>query len=124
MDLASGRIVEVIVTTGGVLGVGSTMIAVPTSVFHYDHAAKVLHLDRTKESLKSVPPFDVAQWDTHFQATNVVETYRAYGVTPYFGANARPAANDAWSQQPQLKKVEPQINTDEMDRTFTHLRGE
>lgn len=86
VDVASGRIVEVIVSTGGVLGVGSTLIAVPPAAFHYDHKAKVLHLDRSKESLKTVPVFDAAQWDTHVQSSNVVEVYRAYGVAPYFGA--------------------------------------
>lgn len=84
IDVASGRIVEVIVSTGGLLGVGSTLLAVPPSAFHYDHQAKVLHLDRSKESLKGLQPFDVSQWDTHFQSSNVVEVYRAYGVTPYF----------------------------------------
>lgn len=84
IDVASGRIVEVIVSTGGVLGVGSTLLAVPPSAFHYDHEAKVLHLDRSRESIKGLPPFDVSQWDTHFQSSNVVEVYRSYGVTPYF----------------------------------------
>ncbi|MEN9675203.1 MAG: hypothetical protein RIS76_1099 [Verrucomicrobiota bacterium] len=84
IDVASGRIVEVIVSTGGLLGVGSTLLAVPPAAFHYDHQAKVLHLDRSKESLKGLQPFDVSQWDTHFQSSNVVEVYRAYGVTPYF----------------------------------------
>jgi len=84
IDVASGRIVEVIVSIGGLLGVGSTLLAVPPAAFHYDHQAKVLHLDRSKESLKGLQPFDVSQWDTHFQSSNVVEVYRAYGVTPYF----------------------------------------
>jgi hyperosmotically inducible periplasmic protein len=99
LDLDSGRIVGVIVSTGGVLGVGTSLFAVPPSAFHYDHAAKVLHLDRTKESLKSLPPFDVAQWDTHFQATNVVEVYREYGVQPYFDANAVAADNTALNRR-------------------------
>lgn len=99
LDMDSGRIVGVIVSTGGVLGVGTSLFAVPPSAFHYDHAAKVLHLDRTKESLKSLPPFDVAQWDTHFQATNVVEVYREYGVKPYFDPNAIAADNTALNRR-------------------------
>lgn len=93
LDVASGHIVEVIVSTGGVLGVGATLIGVPPAAFHYDHTTRVLHLDRTKESLKSLPEFDLTQWEANFQPANVVEVYREYGVTPYFDADAVAADN-------------------------------
>ena len=87
LDVESGRIVQVILSTGGVLGVGSTLTAVPPGAFHYDAARKVLHLDITKEKLKAAPGFDVTKWDEVTQSNRVTEVYGYYGERPYFAAD-------------------------------------
>ena len=63
MSFSSGRVVAVMVSVGGLLGVGDTIVAVPPSEFHHDANSKVVHLNRTKDELKNAPKLDVAQWD-------------------------------------------------------------
>ncbi len=58
VDVESGRIVQVILSTGGFIGIGDTLTAVPPGALHHDVAQKVLHLDADKEKLKSAPKFE------------------------------------------------------------------
>lgn len=83
MSFSSGRVVALVVSVGGVLGVGDTLIAVPPSEFSQDAQNKVLHLNRTKDELKNAPKLDVAKWDEFQQPSNIAEVYRYYGVRPY-----------------------------------------
>jgi hypothetical protein len=74
----------VIVATGGVMGLGSTLTAVPPSAFHHDVAQKVLHLDASKEKLAAAPKFDAANWDENTQSNRLTQSYGYYGQQPYF----------------------------------------
>jgi len=93
VDLESGRIVQVIISSGGFLGLGDELSAVPPSVFHYDKAQKVLHLDTTKESLAKAPHFKSNQWPDFNDTNYVGDVYRAYGTEPYFSSRAGDADN-------------------------------
>lgn len=62
-DLSGGRLVAVVVSSGGVLGVGDRHIAIDPAAFHYDEAEKVLHLEATKDALQNAPQYDVARWE-------------------------------------------------------------
>jgi hyperosmotically inducible periplasmic protein len=87
LDVESGRIVQVIISTGGFLGMGSTLAAVPPAAFQYDVAQKVLHLDASKEKLAGAPKFDASNWDEDTQSNRVTEVYGYYGQQPYFVAD-------------------------------------
>jgi hyperosmotically inducible protein len=87
LDLESGRIVQVIISTGGFLGMGSTLAAVPPAAFQYEVAQKVLHLDASKEKLAGAPKFDASNWDQDTQSNRVTEVYGYYGQQPYFVAD-------------------------------------
>ncbi len=52
VDVESGRIVQVILGTGGFIGIGDTLTALPPGVLRYDAANKILHLNTDKEILK------------------------------------------------------------------------
>ncbi len=45
VDLKSGRIVEVIVSAGGFMGMGSSLTAVPPQALHHDTELKTLQLN-------------------------------------------------------------------------------
>ncbi len=62
LDLRAGRVVAVVVASGGVLGVGATQRTVPPAAFHYDEGKNVLHVDITKESFELNPTFDPSRW--------------------------------------------------------------
>jgi hyperosmotically inducible protein len=87
LDVESGRIVQVIISTGGFMGMGSTLAAVPPAAFQYDVAQKVLHLDASKEKLAGAPKFDASNWDENTQSNRVTEVYGYYGQQPYFVAD-------------------------------------
>jgi sporulation protein YlmC with PRC-barrel domain len=84
VDLESGRIVQVIISTGGFLGVGDRLTAVPPGALHHDVANKVLHLDANKEKLKSAPEFKTAKWAECCDMEHLSSVYTYYGQEPAF----------------------------------------
>jgi len=88
VDLENGRIVHVIVSSGGFLGIGDALSAVPPSTFHYDTAQRILHLDTTKEALAAAPHFKSNEWPSLDDPGYAGEVYSAYHVEPYFNPKA------------------------------------
>ena len=84
VDVESGRIVNVILSTGGFAGLGDTLHAVPPGALHHDVANKVVHLDADKAKLTSAPKFEMSRWDECCASNSVCEVYRHYGEQPYF----------------------------------------
>jgi sporulation protein YlmC with PRC-barrel domain len=84
VDVESGRVVQVIVSTGGFIGIGDTLTAVPPSAFHHDVAQKVLHLDANKEKLQNAPKFEMSKWAEYSDSEHLSGVYRYYGEEPAF----------------------------------------
>jgi len=84
LDVETGRIVQVILSTGGFVGIGDTLHAVPPGALHHDAADKVIHLNADKETLKDAPKFEMTKWAECCESNHVVEVYRYYGERPYF----------------------------------------
>ena len=79
VDVESGRIVQVILSTGGFIGIGDTLTAVPPGALHHDVAHKVLHLDADKEKLTGAPKFEMSKWAEYSDSDHLSEVYRHYG---------------------------------------------
>jgi sporulation protein YlmC with PRC-barrel domain len=84
VDVDSGRITEVILSTGGFLGVGNDLRAVPPGAFTHDKARKILVLDADKEKLKAAPKFDLSHWSEYSDSKHLAAVYRYYDETPAF----------------------------------------
>src|SRR5664279_3943864 len=84
VDVESGRIVQVIISTGGFMGMGNSLTAVPPGALHQELGQKVLHLDASKEKLAGAPKYDASNWDECTQSNRVSEVYGYYGQQPYF----------------------------------------
>ncbi len=84
VDVESGRIVQVVISTGGFAGVGDRLTAVPPSALHHDVAGKILHLDASKEKLKNAPEFKIAKWEECCDSEHLAAVYRHYGEEPAF----------------------------------------
>jgi uncharacterized protein YrrD len=86
VDVASGRIVVVILSSGGFFGMDRTLTAVPPCALRDDPTHKVLQLDVSKEKFAAAPKFDNSKWDENTQSNQVTQVYGYYGVQPWFVA--------------------------------------
>ena len=84
VDVEAGRVVLVILHSGGILGVGAKSIAVPPKTLSYDPSTKTMRLDLDKEKFKGAVPFDMSKWEDSSPTNYLVETYRYYDQRPYF----------------------------------------
>ena len=115
VDMESGRIVQVILSTGGLFGMGDHLTAVPPGALHHDVGQNVLHLQADKQKLRSAPKFDNSKWDAGTQSTQVTEVYSYYDEQPYFRDN--PERSAATAQDVKLVNSLPRhldgtVNTD------------
>ncbi len=88
VDLNAGRVVEVILASGGFLGIKDEWSAVPPQAFHFNPAKDMLTLDVTREMLKNAPHFKPRDWrDSVNNSMSLAVVYKAYNVPPYFNPN-------------------------------------
>jgi hyperosmotically inducible periplasmic protein len=93
VDLSSGRIVAVVVSSGGFLGMGDELSAVPPTTLRFNAERDGLQLDVSKETLSNAPHFKAGEWPQFNQPGYVGQVYGAYHVTPYFSTNANESAD-------------------------------
>jgi hyperosmotically inducible periplasmic protein len=84
IDLSNNRIVEVIVATGGFMGIKATDTAIPPGEFFWDADSKKLVCQLDQEQLRAAPAFEVARWEDSVSSDRVVEIYHRYNIAPYF----------------------------------------
>src|SRR5665213_880821 len=93
VDVESGRIVQVIISSGGFLGMDKTLTPVPPGDLHHEAGQKALHLDISTEKFNAAPKCDTAKWDEDTQSNRVSEVYGYYGQKPYFAHDGYGTAN-------------------------------
>ncbi len=97
VDLSSGRIVAVVISSGGFIGMDNELSAVPPTALRFTASRDGLQLDTSKAMLSSAPHFNANQWPDFTQPDYATGVYRAYNVEPYFATDA--AANVDNSRQ-------------------------
>lgn len=96
IDLGNGRIVEVLVRSGGFMGIGGRIIAVPPAAFSAGMSGKVYTLDMPASRFKAAPRIEASDWTDFGQSRRVAAAYRYFGQEPYFlEEEGKPAAGDA-----------------------------
>lgn len=77
LDLSTGRIRYAVLSSGGFLGMGDRLFAIPWQALHLDSDNKRFTLDIDVDRLKKAPGFDKNQWPDMADATwnSSVETY-------------------------------------------------
>jgi hypothetical protein len=83
-----GRIVHIVVSSGGFLGIGDALNAVPPSAFRYTPSRDSLLLDISKEELTRAPYFKSSEWPNFHDPAYSSKVYQSYGVDPYFSTDA------------------------------------
>jgi hypothetical protein len=88
VDLESGRIVVVVIASGGFLGMGQEFSAVPPTALGVNADRDALELDTNKDQLSAAPRFKSNEWPDFTEPGYVGSVYRAYQVEPYFHTTA------------------------------------
>jgi sporulation protein YlmC with PRC-barrel domain len=84
VDLSWGRVAQVIVSSGGFLGIGEELSAIPPVLFVRNPGVDHLELKANKALLTSAPRFKIGQWKDHSSPKAVHQVYSAYRLQPYF----------------------------------------
>jgi len=93
MDVSAGRIVTVIVSTGGFLGLADELSAVPPTALRFNPDHEILQLDASRELLAGSPHFKATQWPDLSQPGYAGGVYYAYNVEPWFNPTAKSSAD-------------------------------
>jgi sporulation protein YlmC with PRC-barrel domain len=105
IDPQTGRVAFALLSQGGVLGVGAKFTPVPMSALTFTDDKAIL--DISSDRLASAPSFDSDDWANFSDRNQIGETYRYFGVTPY------------WEDGTQMQQQQPVIQPD-MQRDMPH----
>ncbi len=83
IDLATGRVAYLVLSYGGVLGIGNKLFAVPWGAVRIDEDEKAFVLDVDKRRLEIAPGFDKDNWPDMADPTWSAGIYEFYKTTPY-----------------------------------------
>ena len=84
LDVPTGRIAYAVLSSGGFLGVGDRLFAIPWRALTLDPENKCFILDVAKERLQLAPGFDKDHWPTMGDETWAKDVHGYYGQRPYW----------------------------------------
>src|SRR5258708_1757046 len=84
IDIHTGRVAYVVISFGGLLGVGNKLFAVPWSALQVDTDRKCFLMDANKELLKNAPGFDKNNWPDTPNGQWYHDVYKYYQQEPYW----------------------------------------
>jgi sporulation protein YlmC with PRC-barrel domain len=84
IDLDGGRISYVVLSFGGLLGVGDKLFAIPWDALVVDTKKERIILDVDKEILKDAPGFPKDDWPEAPTREWISGVYTHYGYQPYW----------------------------------------
>ena len=82
LDLATGRVVYVVLSFGGFLGIGNKLFAVPWAAFTLDSPRHAFVLEIPRERLSEAPGFDKDHWPDVVDDEARARIFAFYGVAP------------------------------------------
>jgi len=84
LDVPTGRIAYAVLASGGFLGIGDKLFAIPWRSLTLDPENKCFLLDIAKERLERAPGFDKDRWPSMADERWAQELHTYYGVRPYW----------------------------------------
>jgi sporulation protein YlmC with PRC-barrel domain len=112
VDLERGQLVYLILGSGGSVGVGELLNAIPPQAFSYNSARDTLQLNATRDDLERNPGFNKSAWPDLGSAQYLRTVYRAYRIEPDCTSHA-PAA----PAPPQLTPLTQRGNAGNLEVT-------
>lgn len=90
LDVPRGRIAYAVMSSGGFLGLGDKLFAIPFSALTLDTDRKCFILDAPKERIQNAPGFDRDRWPDAADMSWQRDVHSHYGRTPYWEGDSRP----------------------------------
>ena len=84
LDVQSGRIAYAVMSTGGFLGIGDKLFAIPWSALTMDPENHCFILDADQARLENAPGFDKDHWPSMADTTWATQVHSYYGQRPYW----------------------------------------
>lgn len=86
IDVVNGEVSYVVLSFGGLLGIGDKLFAVPWEALEVDEKNEQIVMNVTKERLENAPGFDKNNWPESPNATWLGEVYSYYGYDYEYSA--------------------------------------
>lgn len=87
LDVYTGRIAYAVLSSGGFLGIGDKLLAIPWNALTLDTDRKCFLLSVSSETVKNAPGFDKDHWPTMADATWASQLHDYYGSSPYWDSS-------------------------------------
>ena len=84
LDMAFGRIAYVVMASGGFLGLGEKLFAIPWNALTLDADRKCFLLDASKEKFDDAPGFNKDSWPSEADREWHVQVHRYFSSRPYW----------------------------------------
>ncbi|MEN7529501.1 PRC-barrel domain-containing protein [Cupriavidus sp. DL-D2] len=84
IDVQAGRVAYAVLTTGGFLGIGDTLHAIPWSALVMDTDAKCFRIGLTADRIKDAPGFNKDSWPSMADPQWGAAVYKYYERDPYW----------------------------------------
>jgi len=101
IDAATGDLLYMVVRSGGVLGVGSTLRILPWGVVQGTAERKAFQLQIEEERFTNAPRFDQDDWPNMLDRHWVDAIHVYYGKPPRLGKHLPPETNEPVAQGPR-----------------------
>jgi sporulation protein YlmC with PRC-barrel domain len=88
LDVESGRIAYMVMSSGGFLGIGDKLLAVPWNALTLDADRKCFVVGLSSERVKNAPGFDKGHWPSMADRTWASSVHQYYGREPYWRDDA------------------------------------
>ncbi len=123
VDLPSGRVVAVIVSSGGFLGMGDELSAVPPAALQWTEDRSTLRLDASKAMLSAAPRFKANQWPDFGDATYADGVGRPYQLESDLSTNVPTARNVPTLSDRALMPLDRGNSAADLDTTAQIRKG-
>jgi len=87
LDVYTGRIAYAVMSSGGFLGIGDKLLAIPWNALTLDTDRKCFLLSVNADTVKTAPGFDKDQWPAMADPAWANKLHGYYGSTPYWDSN-------------------------------------
>jgi sporulation protein YlmC with PRC-barrel domain len=94
LDVGSGRVAYAVLSSGGFLGIGDKLLAIPWRALTLDTDQKCFVLSMTAEGVRNAPGFDKDHWPSMADQTWATSVHQYYGSEPYWNRDGYELRDD------------------------------